>query len=271
LKPLISKEYGAWASITTAFIAGIGIAGRVNPESLILLAGALSFFLARMPFLSLLRSMSSGRIAFSGFTRQAVWCALYFLTGVVLFSILLLKYKLTALFIFIVVSLIVFSYNIYVTHNKGARSKEASLSGALGVSFLSSFTYYAATGHFNGIVATLWILVFFYLAGGILYVQARLGSFRRQWCIVFQVVTMVIVSALGILGFVPMLTLVAYCPALIKSSTGVLAIDKEVVTRKLGRMELLHSAIYVFLIILIYYINPLKSGCERIGYCRVTQ
>ena len=63
---------------------------------------------------------------------------------------------------------------------------------------------------------------------------------------------------------------VAYCPALIKSSTGVLAIDKEVVTRKLGRMELLHSAIYVFLIILVYCINPLKSGCERIGYCGVT-
>src|SRR3990172_5909368 len=109
-RPPISREYGAWASIGTAFIAGIGIAGRVNAESLILLAGALSFFLARMPFLSLLRSISSGRTAFSGFTRQAVWFVFYLFIGLTLFSILLSRYKLTALFIFIVVSLIIFSY-----------------------------------------------------------------------------------------------------------------------------------------------------------------
>lgn len=269
-KPPISKEYGAWASILTAFAAGSGVAWRVNFESLILFLGVIFLFLARMPLLGILRSKSLGKPSDSGFTRHVIWFILYSLTGIILFSILLFKYKLTALLIFILLSLAIFSYNIYVTHNKGARSKEAGLSGALGVSFLSSFAYYAATGHFNGIVTTLWILVFFYLAGGILYVQARLGSFRRQWCIVFQVVTMVIVSALGILGFVPMLTLVAYCPALIKSLTGVLVMNKEVVTRKLGRMELFHSAIYVFLIILVYYINPLKSGCERIGYCRVT-
>ena len=251
-KPPISKEYGAWASILTAFAAGSGIAWQVNLKSFLLFLGALSFFLARMPLLGILRSKSLGKPSDSGFTRYMIWFILYSLTGIILFSILLFKYKLIALFIFIILSLAIFSYNVYVTYDKGPRSGGASFSGILGVSLLSSFTYYVATGYLNSVTATLWILVFLYLAGGILYVRARLGEPGWKACFIFHVVTTVIVGILGMFKFIPILSIIAYCPSFVKSLMGAVCADRETVAKKLGRMELVHSLIYIILMVMVY-------------------
>lgn len=251
-KPPISKEYGAWASILTAFAAGSGIAGRVNLKSFLLFLGALFFFLARMPLLGILRSKSFDKPPNSGFTRHVIWFILYSLTGIILFSILLFKYELTALSIFILLSLAIFSYNVHVTYDKGPRSNGASFSGILGVSLLSSFTYYVATGNLNSVTATLWILVFLYLAGGILYVRARLGEFGWRACFIFHIVTIIIVGILGMFKFIPVLSIIAYCPSFIKSLTGAVCADKETVAKKLGRMELVHSFIYIIIMVMVY-------------------
>ncbi len=264
----ISKEYGAWASLATAFLAGGGVAGRINLEALILFLGALSFFLARTPLLGILRSITTGKTKSGNFINQTIWFTLYSLLGIALFSLLLFKYKLTFLIIFIILSAIIFSYNIYNTFNKGTRARESSLSGVLGVSLLSSFTYYVATGSFDKTVAALWVLVFLYLAGSIFYVETRLGVFKWQACLVFHIITTIVVSALAITKLIPMLSLVAYYPSFIKSSIGALSPKKEAIPkirqkdwrtrqllwRELGRIELLHSVIFVVLISVVYRI-----------------
>jgi hypothetical protein len=205
-----------------------------------------------MPLLGILRSKSLGKPTDAGFTRHVIWFILYSLTGIILFSILLFKYKLIALFVFIILSLAIFSYNVYVTYDKGPRSNGASFSGILGVSLLSSFTYYAATGHLNSVTATLWILVFLYLAGGILYVRARLGEPGWKACFIFHVVTTVTVCILGMFKFIPILSIIAYCPSFVKSLMGALSAKKETVAKKLGRMELVHSLIYIILMVMVY-------------------
>lgn len=255
-KPPVSKEYGAWASLLVAFTIGIGIARRINLEALILFVGALSFFLARIPFLNILRFISSGKTTTAEFKRHAVWFTLYSLVGVISFLVLLFNYKLTALLIFIILSLPIFSYNIYITYNKGTRAKEAGFSGILGVSLLSSSIYYVATGHLDNIVATLWILVFLHLAGGIFYVEARLGIFKWQDCFVFHIITAIIVITLSILKLIPTLTLVAYFPAFIKSYKGTALVPaKGAGIRKLGRAEFFHSTIFASLLIIAYSIK----------------
>lgn len=255
-KPPLSKEYGAWASLAVAFIIGIGIARQINLEALILFLGALSFFLARIPFLSISRFISSGKTDTREFKRHTIWFTLYIFVGVVSFSILVFKYKLTALLVFIILSLPIFSYNTYITYNKGTRAKEASFSGVLGVSLLSPFAYYVANGSLNNIVATLWILVFFHLAGGIFYVEARLGIFKWQDCFVFHIITAIIVITLSILKLIPTLTLVAYFPAFIKSYKGTALVPaKGAGIRKLGRAEFFHSTIFAFLLIVAYSIK----------------
>ncbi len=255
-KPPVSKEYGAWASLLVAFIIGIGIARRINLEALILFLGALSFFLARIPVLSIARFVSTAKISTPEFTRQVIWFFLYSFTGVLSFCVLLFRYNLSDLFIFIVLSLIVFAYNAYITYNKGMRAKESGFSGVLGVSFLSSFAYYVASGRFDSVVATLWILAFLHLAGGIFYVEARLGVFKWQACLIFHIITVIIVSVLSILKFIPPLALVAYFPAFIKSYRGAALVPaKSAGIRKLGRVEFFHSIIFALIIIVIYLVK----------------
>lgn len=250
----ISKEYGAWASLATAFLAGAGIAGRINLAALVLFLGASSFFLTRTPLLGILRSIASGKIKSGNFINQTIWFTLYSLAGIGLFSLPLLKYNPGVLYAFIVISSAVFLYNIYNTFNRGARAKESSISGVLGVSFFSSFTYYAATGGFDKTAATLWVLVFLYLAGGIFYVEARLGVFKWRACLVFHIVTTIVVSALAIMKLIPIFLLVAYYPSFIKSAMGALSPKKEATPKKLGRIELIHSVIFVVLISVVYRI-----------------
>lgn len=254
--PPVSKEYGAWASLFIAFLIGVGIAKRINLEALILFLGALSFFLARIPSLSILRFKFTSKTDSPELARQVTWFTLYSFTGVISFSILLFIYELTDLLIFIILSLIIFSYNIYVTYKKGTRAKEASISGVLGVSLLSPFAYYVASGRFDNVVATLWILVFLHLAGGILYVEARLGVFNWQSCFVFHIITAVVVIMLSILKLIPPLALAAYLPAFIKSYRGAALVpEKGAGIRKLGRMEFYHSIIFAFILIVIYSVR----------------
>lgn len=257
----------------TSFIIGAAIAKNINIASLILLAGAMSFFLARTPFLSALRlALSSkhteraftpplrpglvrrcGTNAGAGFTHQAGWSALYSLIGILSFLFLFFRYKLTAIGIFAALSVAIFSYNIYHTYKKGVRAREAGISGVLGVSFLSSFGYYTASGRFDSVVATLWILVFLYLAGGIFYVEARLGVFKWHSCFIFHIITIIIVIMLSILKLIPTLTIVSYLPAFIKSSTIDSISTKSIsAIRRIGRIELLHSIIFATILMLIY-------------------
>ncbi len=250
----ISKEYGAWASLATAFLAGAGIAGRINLAALILFLGALSFFLARTPLLGILRSIASGKIKSGNFINQTIWFTLYSLAGISSFALLLFRYNLNGLYIFIAASSAIFLYNIYNTFNKGTRAGESSISGVLGVSFISSFTYYAATGGFDKIAATLWVLVFLYLAGGIFYVESRLGVFKWRACLIFHIITTIVVSALAIMKLIPVFSLVAYYPSFIKSAMGALSPKKEATPKKLGRIELIHSVIFVVLISVVYRI-----------------
>ena len=250
----VSREYGAWASLATAFLSGAGVAGRINVEALILFVGALSFFLVRTPLLGILRSISGNKIHSRNFINQTIWFTLYSLAGIGLFGLLLFKYNLSALYIFIVISSAVFLYNIYNTFNKGTRARESSISGVLGVSFISSFIYYVSTGGFDKTAATLWVLVFLYLAGGILYVESGLGVFKWRACLIFHIITTIVVSALAIMKLIPVFLLVAYYPSFIKSAMGALSPKKEATPKKLGRIELIHSVIFVVLISVVYRI-----------------
>lgn len=260
----VSKEYGAWASLATTFFAGAGVAGQINLEALILFVGALSFFLARTPLLGVLRSINS-RDSQASVTEHwrtsrhmlwmAAWFTIYSLFGIGSFALLLFKYNRTGLYIFILLSSLVFLYNIYNTFNKGTRARQSSISGVLGVSLLSSFTYYVATGYLDKTVATLWLLVFLYLAGGVFYVETRLGVFKWRACLVFHIVTTLVVSTLAITRAIPMLALVAYYPAFIKSSVGALSPKKEAIPKKLGRAEILYSLIFIVIIILVYRVR----------------
>lgn len=249
-----SGEYGAWASIVTAFLAGIAVAGSINVQALILFSGSILFFLVRMPLISVCRSFFSSKDSKGIIGKQALWAAIYSAAGAAAFSIVIFFYDLDRVFIFLSISFLIFSYNIYSAYTKGTRAKESSISGVLGVSLLASFTYYAATGHFDKTAAIIWILVFLYLAGGIFYVEARLGVFSWNACFIFYLAAVTITGALTLLRLVPLYTLAIYFPSIIKagmaSSSGVSA----AAPKRLGRIELVHSVIFVMLLNLAYHI-----------------
>jgi YwiC-like protein len=278
-KPIVPKEHGVWAVLYGAFLAGVGVAGRVNLPILLLLVGITAAAFANGALTILLRS-ASGPAHAARRRRALAWSLVYISLAVTVLAPLLTVFRMTFLFPFGMGAAFFLVLRGVMVRGRDERSLVGELTGTLGLTMVGPIAHAVAVGEVRLVGAVLWLLLFLFFSSGVFHVRARLHGWlaRRKGgtsaspalvpCLVYHVLLILVIPLLAILHILPWPALLAFAPAVWRAAVGLSegvrspasrqdGVDLDLV--RLGWSEVALSTAFVLLLIVAFHLTPLAS------------
>lgn len=262
-RPIVPKEHGVWAVLYGAFLAGVGVAGRVTVPVVLLLVVVTALALANGPVCGLLRPTRGG--AASGERRNAfVWLTIYGFGALVGLIPLLALYRMTFLVPLGMAAACLFVLRAFLVREGEDRSLAGELIGTTGLTLVGPTAHAVAVGGVEPIGAVLWLLLALFFASGVFYVRMRVrvtvarrrGAAEfgpaRWWCLLYHAFLLVVVPALAALQLVSWGVLLAFAPALWRAAAGLRRPDAPLNLKRLGWSEVALTLAFVALLIVAF-------------------
>ncbi len=260
-RPIVPKEHGAWAVLYGAFLAGVGVAGRLTVPVVLLLGVVTALAFANGPVTGLLRPQQGG-VASGERRHTIVWLALYGFGAVVGVVPLLTVYRMTFLLPFGMAAVCFVVLRAFLVRGGEDRSLPGELIGTAGLTLVGPTAHAVAIGEVQPIGAVLWLLLALFFASGVFYVRMRIrialaqrkgapsASSRARWsCLGYHALLLVLVPALAATHRIPWAVLLAFAPALWRAAAGLRWGDAMLNLKRLGWSEVGLTLAFVVLLI----------------------
>ena len=260
-RPIVPKEHGAWAVLYGAFLAGVGVAGRVTVPVMLLLGGV-----TLLAFVNgaLVLAFRSARNRLPAEERRRVWAWLFiYVAGALMCLVLLVTwYRMVFLLAFALAAACLVALRGFFVWEGDLRSLPGELIGAAGLALVGPSAHAVALQDAQPMGAVLWLLLFLFFASGVFYVRMRIRvmiaerkgatsvSRRARWaCLVYHLLLLVVVPALAVGNLIPWAALLAYGPALWRATAGLRRGDAILNVRRLGWSEVGLTAAFVLILV----------------------
>jgi len=261
----IPSEHGAWAMWLGPFAVGLGVAWQFDPSILWTLWAMLLLFLARQPMIILAKALSGRRPREDAFPGL-IWLAIYGGLAVVPVALLVGSGHF-ALFWLVFPALPALAWQLWLVTCRAERQMTVELAGSGALALAAPAAYYAATGHFDSVALSVWLLCWFQSAAAIVYVylrleQRRLSAIparRQQWAMGWRAVmyhafncsASIVLSAFRIL---PPLVPLAFAAMLAIVIYGTFRPAAGVKPQVLGFAQVGAIVVFVVLLVLAYHV-----------------
>ena len=260
-RPIVPREHGAWAVLYGAFLAGVGVAGRVTLP-VVLLLGAVTFLaFANGPLALMLRS-AGGRESSPERGRTFFWFVAYGAGAMLCVGPLLAFYRMTFLVPLAMTAACFSILRAFFVRQGAERSLPGELIGTAGLALVGPTAHAVALNGAQPSGALLWLLLTLYFSGGVFYVRMRIRvmlarrkgaptvSNRARWsCAVYHMFLLVLIPALAAVNVVPWAVLLAFAPALWRAAAGLRRQDAALDVRRLGWSEVGLTVAFVLILI----------------------
>lgn len=244
-----------------AFLAGVGVAGRVTIPVLLLLFAVTFLAFANGPLVHMLRS--PGRRAPSTERWRAVFWLFADGSGTLLcVAPLLAFYHMTFLVPLAMAAACFLILRAFLVREGEDRSLSGELVGTAGLALVGPTAHAVAVNGVQLIGALLWLLLLLYFASGVFYVRMRIRlmvaqrtgattvSSRARWsCLAYHALLLVLIPALAAAEVVPWAVLLAFAPAVWRAAAGMRRRDAALNLRRLGWSEVGLTAAFVVILV----------------------
>jgi hypothetical protein len=260
-RPIAPKEHGAWAVLYGAFLAGVGVAGRLTVPVMLLLGVVTLLAFANGPLAGLVR-FPRGEADSDERRNAVVWLALYGFGALMGAVPLLAVYRMVFLLPFGMAAACFFVLRAFLVREGDDRSLPGELIGTAGLTLVGPVAHAVAVGEVQAVGALLWLLLALFFASGVFYVRMRIRamlarrkgtpavSSRARWsCLVYHALLLVLIPALAAANLMPWAVLLAFAPALWRAAAGLRRRDAPLNLKRLGWSEVGFTLTFVVLLI----------------------
>ena len=260
-RPIVPKEHGAWAVLYGAFLAGVGVAGRLTVPVILLLAAATLLAFANGP-LTLMVRPAGGQTTATERRRMLAWTAIYAAGAAACLAPLLGVFRMTFLLPFGMAAACFFVLRAFLVREGDDRGLPGELIGTAGLTLVGPVAHAVAVGEVQPIGAVLWLLLALFFASGVFYVRMRIrvmlairkgapavSSRARRSCLIYHVLLLVLVPGLAAANLIPWAALLAFAPALWRAAAGLRRREATLNLRRLGWSEVGLTVAFVVLLI----------------------
>jgi hypothetical protein len=264
---LIPREHGAWGMLLVPLATGVIVASRSSFH-----AGPLVLFIVATLALFWLRTPVEAWLGLSPIKAQTKDERASVLRLIVMLCVIALA-SLSLLFatgyarglvIIGVVAALAFGAQEMVKKLGRSGRMPAQIIGAIGLTSTAAGAYYVASGALDRTAVLLWIANWLFAADQIHFVQTRIrGSkltsstekfARGKWFVYAQVVLIVALAAASAYRLIPLWTLIAFVPALIRGAAWFVRPTKPLDVHKLGFSELTQALIFGALLAIAFLV-----------------
>lgn len=254
---LIPREHGAWGMLLVPLATGAIVASRLGVH-----AGPLVLFIVATLALFWLRTPVEAWLGLSPIKAQTREERATVLRLIVLLCVIVLA-SLGILFatgyahglvVIGVVAAVAFGVQEIVKKMGRSGRMPAQIIGAIGLTSTAAGAYYVASGVLDGTAVLLWIANWLFAADQIHFVQTRIrGSrlntpgekFERgKWFIYAQIVLIVALVTASAYRLLPLWTLIAFVPALLRGVAWFVRPTQPLDVHKLGFSELRQALMF---------------------------
>jgi hypothetical protein len=261
-RPIVPKEHGAWAVLFGAFVAGVGVAGKVTVPVMLLLAAVTLLAFANGPISLILRPAGSQASA-QDHRRVIGWLAIYAAGAAACLAPLFAVYRMAFLLPFGMAAVCFFALRAFLVREKDDRSLTGELVGTAGLAMVGPTAHAVAVGDVQRVGAMLWLLLALFFASGIFYVRMRIRVLlaqrkgapavsrgARRSCLVYHALLLVLVPSLAAASLIPWAMLLAFAPAIWRAAAGLRRRDAALNLKRLGWSEVGLTAAFVVLLVI---------------------
>ena len=261
-RPIVPKEHGAWAVLYGAFLAGVGVAGRVTVPVMLLLGGLTLLAFANGALTLALRSARSPLPA-EARRRALAWLVVYTAGAQTCLAPLVLWYRMVFLLAFALAAACLVALRAFFVWEGDERSLPGELIGTAGLALVGPAAHAVAMHEMQPMDALLWLLLLLFFTSGVFYVRMRVRVMiaqrrgatsvwsRARWpCLVYHLLLLVAVPALAVGNLIPWAALLAYAPALWRAAAGLCRKGATLNLRRLGWSEVGLTAAFVLILVL---------------------
>ena len=254
---LIPREHGAWGMLLVPLATGAIVAAHIGVH-----AGPLLLFIVTTLALFWLRTPVEAWLGLSPIKAQTneerapvarlvvMLCVIALASLAVLFATGYAR----GLIIIGVVAAIAFGMQEMVKNLGRSGRMPAQIIGAVGLTSTAAGAYYVAGGRLDRTGVALWVLNWLFAADQIHFVQTRIrGSrlntsaeklARGKWFVYAQMVLIVALAAASAYRLIPLWTLIAFVPALLRGIAWFVRPGQPLDVHKLGFSELAQALIF---------------------------
>lgn len=260
-RPIVPKEHGAWAVVYGAFMAGVGVAGRVNRPAVFLLGIVTLLVLANGPLTQILRPARHAS-AFTRFRSAQLWLLAYGGAAGVFLVPLLATYRLFFLLPFGAAGACLITLRALWVRKGRDTNLAGELLGVAGLALIGSAAHATIMGEVQPVAFVLWMLLFLFFASGVFYVRMRIRTMiaqrvaagdtsrpTRRWCAVYHVLLLLLLPAMAAVNMIPWAVLLAFAPALWRAVAGARGGGAIASIRRLGWSEVALTGGFVLLLV----------------------
>jgi hypothetical protein len=261
-RPIVPREHGAWAVLYGAFLAGVGVAGRVTLPVFLLL-GAVTFLAFANGPLALMVRAAGSRAPSAERGRAIFWLVGYAAGALVCVAPLLAFYRMAFLVPFAMAAACFLVLRTFLVRERDDRRLSGELIGTAGLALVGPAAHAVAVNGAQPIGAWLWLLLSLYFASGVFYVRMRIRlmaaqrkgttsvSSRARWsCLAYHALLLVLIPGLAVADAVPWAVLLAFAPALWRAAAGMRRQDVTLNVRRLGWSEVAFTAAFVVILVI---------------------
>ena len=208
-RPIVPKEHGAWAVLYGAFLAGVGVAGRLTVPVMLLFGAVTLLAFANGPLVLLLRP-TGGPVPSTERRRAFAWMAIYAAGAAACLAPLLVVFQMTFLFPSRWRRRASSCLRAFFVRQGDDRSLPGELVGAAALTLVGPIAHAVAVNGAQPVGAVLWLLLILFFASGVFYVRMRIRvmlaqrrgvpavSSRARWsCVVFHAFLLVLMPGLA--------------------------------------------------------------------------
>jgi hypothetical protein len=259
-RPIVPKEHGAWAVLYGAFLAGVGVAGRLNVPVMLLLGAVTLLAFANGPLVLMLRP-AGGHAPAPERRRALAWTAIYAAGAAACLVPLLTLYRMTFLLPLGMAAACFFVFRAFFVREGDDRSLAGELVGTAGLTLVGPTAHAVTVGGAQPVGVVLWLLLILFFSSGVFYVRMRIRvmlaqrkgapavSSRARWsCVVYHVLLLMLVPALAAGNLIPWAVLLAFAPALWRAAVGLRRRETILNLKRLGWSEVGLTAAFVLLL-----------------------
>jgi hypothetical protein len=259
----IPAEHGAWAMLLGPFAAGLGLAWKLNLAVLWALLGMLLMFLARQPMLILVKALS-GRRSREDVQPALVWLVVYGGLALVPATLLIASDR-AAMFWLVLPALPALVWQLWLVTRRAERQMTVELAGSGALALAAPAAYLAATGRFDLVALSAWLLCWLQSAAAIVYVYVRLEQRRmsamptrsQQWAMgqramLYHTFNFAVSLALSATRVLPPLVPLAFLAMLAEVVRGIFRPAVGAKPQVLGLSQVAVTVVFVMLLVLAY-------------------
>ena len=262
----IPAEHGTWAMLLGPFVAGLGLAWKLDLVVLWVLLGMLLVFLARQPMIILVKALS-GRRPREDARPASVWLMIY--GGLALIpAALLIASNRAAIFWLVLPALPALVWQLWLVTRRAERQMTVELAGSGALALAAPAAYVAATGRFDLVALSAWLLCWFQSAAAIVYVYVRLEQRRmsamptrsQQWAmgrraVLYHMFNLAASLMLSVARVLPPLVPLAFAAMLVEAVRGTFRPAVGVKPQTLGFSQVAVTIVFVVLLVFAYRLS----------------